>query len=60
MRTSAGNVKGTFLVNGAPRQSNTYARANVLVQQDDIFFAGVVYPMIALPVPANVLGVIAH
>lgn len=36
-----GDVKGTFLVNSAPRQTSSYARACVLVQQDDIFFSGV-------------------
>ncbi|KAK9820747.1 hypothetical protein WJX74_009839 [Apatococcus lobatus] len=40
LRALRGDVKGTFLVNSAPRQNSSYARACVLVQQDDIFFPG--------------------
>ena len=40
LRATKGDLKGTFLVNSAPRQNSSYARACVLVQQDDIFFPG--------------------
>ena len=40
LRATKGKLKGTFSVNSAPRQNSSYARASVLVQQDDIFFPG--------------------